>query len=308
MPQNFSAVFLDYIQAIRNPRDFLGRARRKFDRMRGIRKRQIVVCGAPRSGTTLFYNMLSISLNGFKFDKLERYSRDTIRLYDNHVSKVPLEVLEISRIVDRNLYRKEIIVLVVIRDIRDIITSIHPNVPDDYFIGYDASYEIVGQYPNYLHTLNLPGVGEIYRAIELLKDCADYSVQLVKYEDLIADPHRIQEMLRKRFGFSFRRGFSDVNSFYHQKGIAYDGQRKPLEPTLVKLDRAVTNDFIGRWKQPEHLERIRQQFSSYPGLFRILCDYGYESDDSWFHQIFSSSRQPIDESRGSSNGFLRNTA
>ena len=262
--------------------------KRELDRIingRNVRKKHIVICGYPRSGTSLFYNMLSTSLDGFNSDDFERTSVQTIGLYDNHVSKSPLDTFEVRNLASSNIHNKEIIVFVLIRDVRDIITSIHPNVPNDYFMGYEACYRVIGQFPNYQATFDLPGVGEFFREINCLGSSADYKLRWIKYEELVSDADRVQEAIGREFGLAFKRSFTEFHLHKDQHGIKYEGPRRALDPSLVREDKEVSTASIGRWRLDKHRERIRQQFSQYPELFAILRTHGYTQDDNWFQDF-----------------------
>lgn len=257
----------------------------KLDRIlhgRRAQKKQIVICGYPRSGTSLFFNMLSTTLSGFQCDEWERSAFETIRQYDNHVSKSPLDTFSIRNLSDCNLHHKTIVVFILLRDIRDIITSVHPNVPDRYFMGYEACCRVLGQFPDYKVTDDLPGVSDYFQEIEQLKNSAEYQVRLLKYEDLVRDPDGMQKEIAKEFDLPFMRRFSEFHLHKDQHSMRYEGTRQPLDPKLVKEDKEVDASGIGRWRAAKHRQRIHDQFAQYPHLFEILRTYGYAENDDWF--------------------------
>ena len=59
--------------------------------------RQIVVCGFPRGGTSLLYNMLSSSLDGFGFAEFEVAAWKVIARWGDFASKKPLDVLDFGQ-------------------------------------------------------------------------------------------------------------------------------------------------------------------------------------------------------------------
>ena len=264
--------------------------RREFDRVLNgsdIRKKHIVICGYPRSGTSLFYNMLRTSLDRFNFDDQERTSTETIRKYDNHVSKKPLDIFEVNNLPRYNIHNKEIIVIILLRDMRDILTSIHENVPNDYFIGYEGSYSIFGRFPNYQAIFNGPGIGDIFQEIEPLKNSPDFNLAFIKYEDLVNDPDQVQEFLASKLNLAFKRSFSEF--YLHKDQHAFKKARAvSLDPSLLKIDKKASTEYVGRWRLDKHRERIRQQFTHYPELFTILRVYGYEKHDDWFQDFKDS--------------------
>ena len=245
-------------------------------------KKQIVICGYPRSGTSMFFNMLSTSLTGFHCDEWEHSAFESIKRYDNHVSKSPLDTFSIRNLSSHNIHRKKIIVFILLRDIRDIITSVHPNVPERYFMGYEACCRVLGQFPDYKVTYDLPGVGEYFREIEHLKNSGEYKVRLLKYEELVGNPNRVQEMIGMEFNLPFRRRFTDFHLHKDQHSMRYEGTRRPIDPKLVKEDKEVDTSSIGRWKSVKHHQRIYDQFTRYPHLFEILQTYRYTQNNNWF--------------------------
>lgn len=249
-----------------------------------FKKKHIVVCGSPRSGTSLLYNMLNTSLPDLHFDEWEISSTVTLKHYANHVSKSPLDILHVEDILHANQFQKQIYWLVLIRDIRDTITSVHPNKPDDYFIGYAASYNIFGTYPNYRTELNAPGLKDIFEAIDQLTQSGQ-SYLLLKYEDLIENTDEIQVQIADLFDLSFSNKFSDYHRFPDKHGMKFAKQWQALNPELVKSSQAVTTNYVQRWRKPEHHARIIEEFTKYPALFDLLCQHGYESDDNWFNEI-----------------------
>ncbi|MGH7505241.1 MAG: sulfotransferase domain-containing protein, partial [Longimicrobiales bacterium] len=128
-------------------------------------KKQIIICGPPRSGTSLLYNMMATALPEFGRSPFETSAHEHIMKTQHYVSKRPLDILELHALPRRNVFAKELHVVVVVRDPRDVVTSIHPNVPHDYFIGWDASYFVGPAYP-YAPELRSPGLSAIAAAFE----------------------------------------------------------------------------------------------------------------------------------------------
>ena len=53
----------------------------------------------------------------------------------------------------------------------------------------------------------------------------------------------------------------------------------------MKSNDPVRRDWIGRWREPRHRERIRSQFEIYPELFDLVRELGYEKHDGWFDAL-----------------------
>ena len=71
---------------------------------------QLVVCGYPRSGTSMFYNMLSSSLVDFSFTDNEKSALKIVWKYGDFVTKCPHDVIKLSRgkIQQLNVHNKKI--------------------------------------------------------------------------------------------------------------------------------------------------------------------------------------------------------
>ncbi|MCP3915442.1 MAG: sulfotransferase domain-containing protein [bacterium] len=255
------------------------RARRHVDSALGRpRKTQIVICGFPRSGTSLLYNMLAATLPSFAHDDFEHSCLGYVREWRDTLSKRPLDVFKIEDLVRRNRLGKRLVVIVTIRDPRDVLTSRHPRVPDDYFIGWSACYRVDGpQGPELAH----PGIGAIAKQIEALGNTPGIDLLRVRYEDLVADPGQVQARLERDAGLRFVGSFAD---FHRADRLAYryDGERAALEPALVREDKPVDRSRAGKWRAPEHAPRIRDEFTRHPELFSLLARYGYEQDEGWY--------------------------
>lgn len=246
-------------------------------------QQQIVVCGFPRSGTSLLYNMLSVSFSGFKFMNFEKYFIFNIHKLGNIASKAPFDIFHIKDIDRLNINNKKLIILVVVRDIRDIVTSRHPMCPDRYFIGYDHSWW--PQDKSFSKwSYNAPGILRIHQSV---KDAVQrHDVMLVKYEDLVADPDKIQKDISQKYELTFDSPFSEFHKNPAKHAYQYKGRFSPVAQELVQENQGSTLARVKRWKtSQDSLERVKQQFSECPDLFSVLKDYGYETSRDWFRQI-----------------------
>jgi len=242
----------------------------------------LVVCGYPRSGTSLLYNMLSSTVAGsMKFTSFENYFIHSLHKLGDIATKAPLDVLHIDYLDQLNIHNKKIFLLVVIRDIRDIITSRHPIYPDEYFIGYDHSYW--PQNKDFTEwSYDAPGVIEI--ASHIRKSLNRPDAFLVRYEDLVDSPDDLQKSIQQKFDIHFNRKFSDYHLTQEKHAYKYEGRFKPKDESLVMEGSRVKNKGT-RWNKSEHKDRIKNQFERCPELFDLLIEYGYEKDSSWIDAI-----------------------
>ncbi len=244
----------------------------------------LLVCGFPRSGTSLVYNMLSATLPGFRFLEFEQGAAHWIGRPGFVASKAPLDVLDVSRILSRNRFGKELLVLVPLRDVRDVVTSIHPKLPDRYFIGYDHSWwPQKGGWTEWKY--DAAGVGQIAEAIRGLDGIPGARVMKLRYEDLLANPDEGQARIAAAFGLEFQGKFADYHRSADKLPYRYQGSHAARDPGLVREDKPVDLSRAGKWRKPEHRARIVEQFTRFPQLFDLLVEHGYEPDRSWYESL-----------------------
>ncbi|MCW8107257.1 sulfotransferase domain-containing protein [Alteromonas ponticola] len=245
----------------------------------GVKQTQLIVCGYPRGGTSLFYNMMSATLNNhFKFTPFEKYYIYLIHKFGNIASKAPLDINHLAWVDQLNVNKKDLVIIIVIRDIRDVITSRHPIYSDEYFIGYDNSY-----WPQNKEFTKWKyegaGVMEITQNIFKVRERKDATI--VRYEDLVRTPDSIQDELNAKYELPFHGKFSKYHEVKDKLAYQYEGRFKANDPSLVLEGKEIVNK-QARWKSERFEQRIYEQFSECPDLFNVLIEFGYEQDRSWF--------------------------
>lgn len=217
----------------------------------------------------MFYNMLRTSVSNFQF--LERETPAHLVIGDTPecvVTKRPLDIFNIDQIVSANRFRKQIGCIILVRDVRSIVTSRHKRVPDDYFIGFDHQYFVHAGQKSHTN----PGILQTNAAIAVAWQRRDIGIVVLRYEDILRDTESTQSRLGQVFGFRYTGSFRD----FHKHGIPDE-----LEYQLNEV-RPLDVAAIDAWREPRHRARIRDQFTRCPRLFDILKAYGYEKDDRWF--------------------------
>lgn len=253
-------------------------------RILGKRYEQLVVCGYPRGGTSLLYNMLSATLPRFRFEEFEEPSIHRLHRLGNIASKYPLDVFNVRRLPALNIHDKKLHVIAILRDPRDVVTSKHPLLPDRYFIGHDHSWW--PQDPEFREwKYNAPGVVAIFDELEHLRGQSEVPVHFVRYEDLVADPDAVQGVLADRLGLSFAGRFSDFHKHPSRMAYRYDGRMAPREASLVREDKPPDRSRSGKWQAVAHRERVLEQYRECPRLIEILRVHGYEDDDEWLSRL-----------------------
>jgi hypothetical protein len=230
--------------------------------------RHAFVCGYPRSGSTMFYNMLRTTVTNFAFLEREMPARAVLARPEDYVTKRPLDIFDIDSILSANVLKKRLFAIILIRDIRSVVTSRHRNVPDDYFIGFDHQYFV----QDGTATFTNPGVIQTHNAIASTWQRRDLAKIIVRYEDILRDGEAVQSKLGGAIGFAYSGSFADFHKHETPPALEYQ----------LNTRRAPDLATIEAWRAPAHRQRIRDQFTRCPQLLELLKIYGYEKDDAWF--------------------------
>ena len=260
----------------------------------GLRRdRQLVVCGFPRGGTSLLYNMLSATLPAFRFAAFEEAAGETLLAPGDRASKWPMDVLRLPKTVAANAagLRKDLLAVVVVRDLRDVITSVHPNAPDRYFCGYADRWSPRGASKPYTLVSTDQGVAAVHAGIEAASALDGVTVARVDYEALIADADAVQGDLAAALGLRFDGRFSGYAARQERHAFRYAGANAPVDAARgARENAAVDPARTGRWRRPEHAARLVEQFTAHPELFGLLRHYGHAADDAWFDALRPAAR------------------
>ena len=146
-----------------------------------------------------------------------------------------------------------------LRDPRDVVVSEHIAAPGRYWSDLQSWRQAAAIY-------------------DQLKNHPRFIV--VRYEDLVRDPDKVQRELAARMSFlKTTAPFSQYSDHVPQNAA------RPARPRQVSMQS------IGNWHQ--HLPRIKAQFSAFSGMCRRLVEFGYEPDDSWLRAL--DGVQPLEQ-------------
>jgi hypothetical protein len=220
-------------------------------------RKHILICGYPRSGSTMLQLMLEHAYPGARrFERETRGYRAAMLKFRNHallVSKQPGDICKLHRL--KNHYTGKTARLrpiIMVRDPRDVLTSHHAGQPQkEYFLPIQKW----GRYDRYV------------RANQNSND-----VLLLKYEDLVRDVAGTQVRLEAFIGEPMAKS---IGAFHTDVSSSFQNL-----PALNGL-RPVDSQGLGRWRDAKHAARLAEVLAVRPDFPQRLIELGYERDDSW---------------------------
>jgi hypothetical protein len=225
-------------------------------------RRHVVLCGFPRGGTTLLQLIVQQCVEGVQGFPTETRALHVARFATKQApylfTKCPGDIFRVDEIIRYYESRPtEPRILLMMRDPRAVLTSFHTSKPGEYACctqRWKATWDYwawAGQFPQ---------------------------AQVVRYEELICNPARVEAQLVRHIGWSLQRPFErfheQVNPDFRTSAL--NGLR-PLDPST-----------IDGWRAPRHAQRLREVVRELPDLPQILCDLGYERDDAWIGDLGSA--------------------
>lgn len=211
--------------------------------------KHILICGCSRSGNTLMSYLCAIGFNRvFRHPGEENplaIDADS-KKYDWVVSKRPKLVKKLAQLIEKN---KTLHIIYMLRDPRDVIVSKHPKFDKKgvYYTSpkrWIASVEV------------LTGVPKINR------------LTIVRYEDLLKDPLKCQNLLSNRFGLVEAIPFTECHTKF--KLIDKDGVES------MHGARPFDQSRIGAWKSnPKDVRYVESALKKYPIIAELMNKYDY---------------------------------
>lgn len=220
--------------------------------------RGVVICGFPRSGSTLLQLMLETAYPGSLHFGRERAGLLVAQTtwpgrYSLLITKRPNDLFFVDDI--RRAYatraRKPCFIITT-RDPRAILTSTHKGRP-----GYYVTVE---------------RWRAMFAHLRYVRQADDVVVS--EYRALVERPSGVQRRLVEAIGeepaTSFDRFDQAVPESFNT--LALNGVR-PLDTSA-----------LDKWREPRHADRIRQLLAEMPELPAVLVEEGYERDDAWVRE------------------------
>jgi hypothetical protein len=213
-----------------------------------------IVGSGPRCGTTLLFHAMKVCFNiDSASDREQSICVSNTALGGGKIvlSKYPSEmnIVNSAMHLNKNLY-----VICIIRDPRDMVVSFHGGHEDAYW----ASLRYWTMFLKYYNKL-----------------VSNKRFIVVKYEDLTENPDSIQDYivdkitcLESKYKFSEYHLHTTLNE---QSNKAMHGLR-PIESKGVES-----------WKK--HLPRIKQQITIHGDISNSLIQFGYQKDKEWLESL-----------------------
>lgn len=222
-------------------------------------RKHILICGFPRSGTTLLQMMLENGIPTARYFGKEfsgwRAATYTWRNHDIVISKMPHDLFRLDSL--RCFYSMrsaDLKIILTLRDPRDVLTSQRKtDGPEGYVVGPE-------RWRSYYHAL--------------LKQMDHSDSIIVRYEQLVSDPGSVQKCVESFAGEKM------VTPFQHFHTV----DRPDFQTNTLNGLRPVETSLVGRWSDPEHRAYLQKILRELPELPEALVKLGYEPDTKWVDQ------------------------
>ena len=221
-------------------------------------KTHVVICGYPRSGTTLLQAMMETSSADARSYGRERSALSVAKYTwpgrsPIVISKLPDDIFRVDQI--RDYYRDlqtDVRFVLSVRDPRAVLTSIFVDKP-----GYCV-----------------PSIKwrAVYEHIQYQRQFDD--VIVTEYRDLVETPGAVQDRLAEFTGCHTRLRFEE----FHQ-AVPGHFDTRPLNGV-----RPIDRGSLDKWRRPEHKARIQEILREIPELPERLIELGYETNTAWMQE------------------------
>jgi hypothetical protein len=251
----------------------------KFSSINRVQKKnesQVIICGFPRSGTSLLFNIIAGTLaehtvfTGTK-PRLSKEGSFKLKILDegSFISKSPSDVFNLDKLEQWNVRNKKCTVFVCIRDMRDLLVSKHQMIPDKYYMGYE--WRLIAT----TGKKNTIGLKHFFHQIKKLKEQKrpSFSIHFILYEELTKNPDFISDILVSQ-GLKVS---NNATSYYKNDVLPYGSDAEISRGHEYKgvVQKAPT------WKtnndDKKHVENVMKQ---HPEIQYMLDYFGYTSSEN----------------------------
>ena len=220
--------------------------------------RGIYIQGCARSGNTLIRELCGSAFQGVEMVKLTKDTAECslahlVELLHQPAKNASVRVAsrnyENSLAMDRDLLRAnpDVKILWMLRDPRDILTSIHANQPDKYYVTPDR---LIKSLQLYLQFKDEP------------------QVMAVRYEELVGNPDAMQVKISQFCHLTESRKFVEAHKFF---------PRFKENVRAMHSIRPIDTNSVQKWRtNPAHLKYLQQTLSAHPEISTLARDCGYD--------------------------------
>lgn len=230
---------------------------------RGL-ERHVVLCGFPRSGSTLLQLMIEACVADVQAFGRERraleIAKSALCSKSYMLTKRPSDIFLIDELERFYAHRQaDVRFVVTIRDPRAVLTSKHAKIsPREYYVPAER----------------MRAMYDHWKWARSLK-----TATVVRYEDLVTYPDIVERALTRFLGWQVVRPFSE-----YEQSVPNGFDTAALNG-LRSLDRGG----IDRWREPQHRERLTRLLNEeMPELPDMLIEMGYEWDYEWVYEYLGS--------------------
>lgn len=214
-----------------------------------------IVGSGPRTGTTLLAEAMKACFQiDIACDHEESLCTSDYELGrgETILTKYPFEFDVISR---ATLLSDRLYIICLLRDPRDMIVSKHGAFPDQYWCSLRYWFYFMKYYRR------------------LIKN---KKVLVIKYEDFVSTPDKIQEQIHSFIPFLEKyHSFSNYHLFAEADGKSIKA---------LKGVRPIQNVGVGSWIK--HLPRVKQQILLHGSLEKSLIATKYEQNNKWLDKLY----------------------
>lgn len=248
----------------------------------GEKGRHIVITGFSESGIDLLYDLVKRSSDeDIYIPESERSAlREKNSYHRKIITKSPLDLINIKQVNEYLSSYREVFFIILIRDPRDLVSSINYCAPHQFSQSYDYQIYIGGEVKSFTN----PGLSKVYEKIKEAKALKGIKYLIIKYEDLIEDPGQVRKLINKSTGLEIGKEFPCLYMPSTSKNL------KANHNTVRLVDGYVTPS----WMAPDRLKRVFEQISIYPEIEIMAREMGYLPLKYYAKKIKANSLQSKD--------------
>jgi hypothetical protein len=223
----------------------------------------VVMCGFPRSGSTLFQLIAEACYPQARTYHEEKAAinaaRELVRERPLMITKRPSDLFHVDEV--RQFYaplRTKVRFVLTMRDPRGTLTSRYSGeAASNVTRGPDGFVMSVSNWREWFAHFRYVSAGD--------------DAMVVDYADLVTEPLAVQQRYADFIGWQ-----PDIPFDRFMASVPDGFQTKALNGL-----RGLDASNLDRWKAPKYVERIKQILDELPELPDLLIELGYESDRAW---------------------------